>query len=147
MPVTNGEIKVSESWSLKTRNKGRRAEPSTQAPQNTLRTRNSGSSPKSSVAEGPIVDAINRNKSVSSDKPFTTDGVSLSQKAEPKRRNSESGGRTMDSFSQNPNTNMNRNGGGASKEMGSQKPTIKTSRASVRKYPVKGANARGANAG
>ena len=149
MPVLNGEIKVSEPWSIRTRNKGKRSEPAQAAPQNTLSTRNKGAgvSAKKAPPERPIVDVVTRNRSVVGDRPFDDVGQNLSQKAEPKRRSRGSGGKTMDSFSQKPNQSMSRNSSVPSKTMGSQTPHIGSGVTKVRKYPAKGANAKGDNAG
>lgn len=149
MPVSNGQVKVSEPWTIKTRNRGKRSEPAQAAPQNSLSSRNkgAGTSAKSEAPERPIVDVVKRNKSTVGDRPFDNVGTSVAQKAEPKRRNRESGGREMDTFSQKPNQSLRRNGSTPSKEMGSHTPDVASGKTKVRKYPAKGANATGANAG
>lgn len=134
MPVTNGEIKVSEPWTPKTRNRGVRQEPTIAASQKVASSRNPSKASKTAPQEGAIVDVITRNKSVSGDKPWTAEGVSLSQKAEPKRRNRESGGKTMDTFSQKPNHGLSRNPSKPVKVMEGKTPKVSSGK-TVAKQP------------
>lgn len=141
MPVTNGEVKVSEPWSPKSRNKGQKQEPTQAAPQNRQTSKNPSKTVKAWTPDGATVSVLSRNKSVSSDKPWDTDGVSLSQKAAPKRRSRGSGGKTMDTFSQNPNGSVSRNPSTPVKVMEGKSNDVSTKRASKRSYGARGANA------
>lgn len=149
MPKTNDQIKVSEPWSLKSRNSSTTTK--TFRPENEGSNRpgnkNPGRASKESVAEGAIVDVVTRNRSNAGDKPFDTAKENLSQKVG-RGRNPGEGGRVMGSFSQKPNTRMSRNASSARKEeVADAGGQVSKGRTSQRAYPKRGANASGRNSG
>jgi hypothetical protein len=146
--VNDGQIKVSEPWTLKTRNQGESTKTWIEENQGSNRpgTKNPGRASKSQVQEGAIVDVISRNKS-DKDGVFGTEKSNLSQKAG-RGRNPGDGGRTMDSFSQSTNIKLNRNATIASKEkVADASGQVSKGRTDQRSYPKKGSNAKGRNAG
>jgi hypothetical protein len=144
--VNDAQIKVSEPWSPRTRNQSAKLNPISEN-QGTNRpgAQNPSKASKERVAEGAIVDVVTRNRSTVGDRPFDNDGMNLAQKAG-RGRNPSEGGKTMGSFSQKPNTGMNRNtSDGGSKESTDARGQVKSPRTDTRSYPKRGANARGRN--
>lgn len=148
MPTNQEQIKTNTPWKLKKGQEGtvRKTFIETNPGNNSVEAENQSRAVKEWTPDGTIVDVKTRNKSSVNERPAFGDKVNLSQKAG-RGRNPASGGKTMGEFSQKKNHTLSRNAATASRTMDGLKAKISSGSTSVRKYPAKGANARGRNAG
>lgn len=148
MPNQEDQIKKSEPWSIKTRNRSVESKTFQEANKGTNMsgTRNKGTASKTATKEGAIVDVITRNKSSQNDRPFGGEKVNLSQKAG-KGNNRGDGGKTMDTFSVTSQAKIKRNPTISRKEMSQDEGLVSKGKSSQKTYPKRGANASGANSG